>query len=181
MDEEIFAVQNRVREDPRVLVPYLEDMLSRFDGNLLIRPGEPSLRTNEGPAAVKEAINALNSMAPMQKLKWNEDLERIARDLAEDTGPKGLTGHSSSDGTSFGDRFDGTSFLGIAENISYGADTATEVIVQLIVDDGVSSRGHRKNIFNPDYNRTGIFTGYHKIYDTMTVIDYARARETDGN
>jgi len=38
----------------------------------------------------------------------------------------------------------------IGENIDYGgAKEAKQVLLHLMVDDGVSSRGHRKNIFNP--------------------------------
>lgn len=47
------------------------------------------------------------------------------------------------------------------------------MVIQLIVDDGVSSRGHRHNIFNPAFKVVGIFSGPHKQYDTMTTIDYA--------
>jgi len=59
------------------------------------------------------------------------------------------------------------------ENISYGQDTALEVIIQLIVDDGVPSRGHRTNLFNPNFKVCGTFTGPHKVYDTMTVQNFA--------
>jgi uncharacterized protein YkwD len=43
----------------------------------------------------------------------------------------------------------------------------------LIVDDGVPNRGHRENIFNPDFRCLGVFTGHHKDFETMTCIDYA--------
>lgn len=43
----------------------------------------------------------------------------------------------------------------------------------MIVDDGVPNRGHRENIFNPDFRCLGSFTGHHKDFETMTCIDYA--------
>ena len=43
----------------------------------------------------------------------------------------------------------------------------------MIVDDGVSSRGHRTNIFNPAFKVMACFSGEHKQYETMTTIDYA--------
>jgi hypothetical protein len=40
------------------------------------------------------------------------------------------------------------------------------------VDDGVPSRGHRKNFFG-DWKVCGNFTGSHSKFRTSTVIDYA--------
>lgn len=42
-----------------------------------------------------------------------------------------------------------------------------------MVDDGVSSRGHRNNIFNPKFNLAGIGIASHRTYGICTVIDYA--------
>ena len=47
------------------------------------------------------------------------------------------------------------------------------VVINLIVDDGVADRGHRTNIFQPRYNITGIACGQHKVYDNMCTIEYA--------
>ena len=60
-----------------------------------------------------------------------------------------------------------------AENISYGQASGLDVVLQLLVDDGVSSRGHRKNIFSTYGTVTGAYTGYHLKYKTMSCITYA--------
>ena len=74
LDKEIFELQNRARANPRVLVPHLQEMLSHFEGTLLKMPGKMAMRTNEGKAAVDEAIECLNKMAPVQMLEWNDEL-----------------------------------------------------------------------------------------------------------
>ena len=43
----------------------------------------------------------------------------------------------------------------------------------MLIDDGVPNRGHRENLFNNDFRVCGIFSGEHKDFDTVTVIDYA--------
>lgn len=47
--------------------------------------------------------------------------------------------------------------------------------LELLVDDGVQNRGYREKLFNPDFHCCGVFSGSHKDFDTMSVIDYAAA------
>jgi hypothetical protein len=104
----------------------------------------------------------------------DEQLSRAAQDHADDIGPKGVTGHVGSDGSSVDDRisryvdWDVT----IMENIDFGSSSAVEVIISLIVDDGVPSRGHRSNIFNSKAKFVGVGSGDHTEYGTCTVINY---------
>ena len=58
------------------------------------------------------------------------------------------------------------------ENISYGQDDPKGVIIQLAVDDGVTGRGHRKNITNPAFVKHGCFSGEHAKYKKSTVMNY---------
>lgn len=48
------------------------------------------------------------------------------------------------------------------ENIAYGKETAKEAIIDLAIDDGVSKRGHRKNLFKQNFSEVGICEGDHK-------------------
>ena len=63
IDRDIFIAQNKVRANPKCLVPILEERLSWFesDSKILAQPGKKRFRTFEGPASVQEAINFLNS------------------------------------------------------------------------------------------------------------------------
>ena len=62
---------------------------------------------------------------------------------------------------------------GWAENIAYGHHTAREIVLALIVDDGVHRRGHRKNIFNPTYDMVGAAYGPHARFGSVCSIDFA--------
>ena len=70
----------------------------------------------------------------------------------------------------------------IGENIDYGdVKDGKDVILQLIVDDGVSSRGHRKNVFNPAFKTVGIAGGPHETYTSLYVMDYAGGMTGNGS
>jgi uncharacterized protein YkwD len=175
MDKEVVEITSRIRTNPKWLIPHLEAMVPKFDGMIYREPGQINLRTNEGVAAVHETIKFLKEVTPVCAVAWNDALMEPAKFHCNDTGPKGLTGHNSSDGTSMGGRLGKFGqFMGhCGENISYGQETALEVVIQLIVDDGVPSRGHRTNLFNPNFKVCGTFTGPHKVYNTMTTQNFA--------
>ena len=64
--KEVFEAQNKFRQYPTELVKILEETLTYFDGDVIRRPGNPvGLKTNEGPAAYKEAIDFLKSAKPL--------------------------------------------------------------------------------------------------------------------
>ena len=92
IDKELFTLLNKTRADPASFVPHLQKLLENFDGEVLKREGKTNLRTNEGPKAVKEAIDYLQTKAEkvVEPLKWSEELTRASKQHVDDTGPKGL-------------------------------------------------------------------------------------------
>jgi uncharacterized protein YkwD len=47
------------------------------------------------------------------------------------------------------------------------------MVMQLIIDDGVKGRGHRKNTFIRGFTAAGVACGPHPRYKTMCVVDFA--------
>ena len=116
--------------------------------------------TSEGRKAVQEAIDFLKDVEPVEPLSFSRGLYFAAQDHCEDVGPQGIFGHRGSDGSSSSDRMDryGTRRGFSGENIQYGLEDPRDIIVGLFVDDGVAGRGHRVNIFRPQFEQVGIFT-----------------------
>ena len=62
-----------------------------------------------------------------------------------------------------------------AELVSLGCYTAKDIVIQLLVDDGVSDRGHRRILLNKDMTHAGVAIDVHPKYGTICVIDLIRA------
>lgn len=169
---------NLVRTDPAAYARRLREHRALYDGDVFHDPEGLSIRTQEGVAAVDEAIAFLERQTPLPPLAASDILRRAAADHVDDQGPFGAVGHVGSDGSAFTDRIvrRGGPAAG-GENISYGAETGEAVVIQLIVDDGVPDRGHRTNIFRPGYVTAGAACGRHRAYRYMCVIDFGYAEQ----
>ena len=116
----------------------------------------------------------LSKISKLPMLKPSEILYSTARNHAIDMGETGQQGHNSSDGTSFGKRVMkvyGPHLVG--ENCSYGIQDPQDMVIALLIDDGVKSLGHRKNILNEQFNEIGVSIKPHNsIYKYNSVLDF---------
>ncbi|GHV77374.1 hypothetical protein AGMMS49942_21950 [Spirochaetia bacterium] len=61
----------------------------------------------------------------------------------------------------------------LGENIDYGPSSGRDIVVDLLIDDGIPDRGHRDNIMLPGFTQAGVSIGTHARYGIICVIDYA--------
>lgn len=175
-EREIIEELNLARTNPQMYARLLENTRQYFEGKRYREPGQNTFRTQEGVAAVDEAIRFLRSVPPAKPLAASSGLAKAALDHIRDTGPKGIVSHTGSDGSTPRERVErhGHWQSTLGENIAYHpVPSARRIVMLLIVDDGVPDRGHRTIIFNPAYRVVGVATGPHSLYGSMCVQEFA--------
>jgi uncharacterized protein YkwD len=116
---------------------------------------------------LRDAYN-LKTLAPQHKLSLSADFH------ATDMGNKGTTGHNSSDGTDCFERIHRYYRGGyMGENCSYGYGDALGIVMQLLIDNNVPSKGHRNSILSPNYKQVGISIKPHKVWGFNCVMDFS--------
>lgn len=164
-----------LRWRPRAWARELRELRPHMEGTLWKLPGRVPLRTEEGVAALDEAIAFLEVQKPLGALRWNDGLARVARELAQDQAQSGAVGHKDRKGRSLMARLNAQGDLNgtAGEAIAYGAKEAHDIVLTLLIDDGVPDRGHRATLFDPAFHQAGAATAAHPEWGTVCVVEFA--------
>jgi uncharacterized protein YkwD len=178
IEKDVILEMNKVRTNPKKYAElYIQPRLRYFSGKNYSVPGQITIVTQEGAAAVNGCITALNRAGSVGILNPEKGLSLAAKDHVTDQSKTGQTGHNGSDRSTPETRmkrygiFSGSWTLG--ENIDYGDTTGRDIVCGLLIDDGVPNRGHRTNIMNKAFTQTGVAYGTHTQYRTSCTITYA--------
>ena len=175
LEKEIFEEMNLARTEPQKYAAFIEEYKKYYDGNRLTIPGrKKAIVTNDGLTAVDEAVKFLRAQQPLPAFEVSKGICSAAADHAKDLASSGISGHKGSDGSLPNARVDryGRWEGAIGETIVYELSPARQIIIALIIDDGVPNRGHRRNIFDPNYKITGISVSDPFSFGQKCVIDY---------
>ncbi len=175
MAEAVLVEMNELRFDPGAYARKLAHHRTLYRGKTIFQRNAPPVLTQEGVTAVDEAIAALRQTQRLPQLRWADGLARAAQDHADDLGRNNLTGHGGSDGSRPEERSRRYGDLEVvhAENITFGSMTGREVVIDLLIDDGVAGRGHREILLAPQLRVTGVACGPHPSYRITCVVEYA--------
>ena len=173
---QVLAEINLARTEPRTYAGFLREFRRQFRGKYYVLPGSTTrIQTSEGVTAVDEAIKFLSRVKPLPPLSWSDGLVAAAAELAEEQGRSGVTGHTGRQSHGVRERIErhGKWDRQIGENIGYGPRGSRNMVMQLIIDDGVPDRGHRINTFSAAFNTAGVACGPHPRFGNMCVVDFA--------
>lgn len=177
LEKDVILEMNMARSNPKKYAElYITSRLRYYSGNNYSVPGQITIVTQEGRKAVDNCVSAMSRMQTAPLLTPELGLSLGAKDHTADQGKTGRTGHDGSDKSDPFIRINryGGGFTTAGENLAYGSTTGRDIIVDLLIDDGVPSRGHRTNIMNRGFTQSGVSFGTHPQYRTMCAITYAK-------
>lgn len=175
-EKDVILATNALRSDPAKFArDYVGEIRERYDGQLLKCPNEIPIRTYEGTSAVDELYRLLHSLPSVGLLYPSRGLSRAAADHAYELSVTGRASHNGRDGS---DPFSRMNRYGAwegsaAENIAYGNGEGLRIVLQLAIDDGTVSRGHRTNLLSSDLRVSGVGINTHPEFGHVCTIDYA--------
>ncbi len=176
IEKEIIYEINLFRSNPAGYAEkYIAPLAKNYKGKLLYYPNDMPILTKEGVQAINECVRELKRAVPVSILYPNPALKKAAADHVKDQSKSGKIGHYGMDRSSSKERIEryGKWNVRIAENIAYGGISSRQIMIYLLVDDGVNDRGHRKNFLHPEFKLVGVATGGHPEYNNMCVMDFA--------
>lgn len=154
---------------------YIAPLAKYYEQRILHYPNDQAIKTNEGVRALHKCLKVLKTENPLPLMQPSKGLSLAAKDHQKDQAKTGKTGHAGSDKSDIKERIEryGEWQVRIAENIAYGNTSARQVLIFLLIDDGIKNRGHRNTLLHPAYKTVGVSFGKHPVYGSMCVMDFA--------
>ena len=123
----------------------------------------------------RSLYDELRQVRDLPMLLPEKDLYKVAREHASWSGKKGYEGHKG-----FKQRFSPImkKYAEVGENIYYGPYTPLEIVIQLLIDEGIEDLGHRKNLLSPKFNSIGVAIKPHKTYEYNCVMGFGQHPRT---
>lgn len=155
--------------------------LVRMDGKRFwAHIAAPYIATNEIDASryTRSLEKDLNSQQVLEPLSANKILYEAALRHARASGKSGQVGHRSSAGT-FEQRLSPlqTNFSVLLENCDYGSEEAIDIVMNLLIDEGISDMGHRKNMLSEQVNSIGVAISEHRTFGYNCVQVFGKTKE----
>ena len=173
----LYEELNILRQNPKSYIPLIEQQMRLINKNNILKKKDSNLRiqTFEGRPAYEEAIYFLEQQAPVSPLNKEVKLSFAAQDLVKDIGQRGVVTHKDNKGQFTSERIEKYCEWDFCANeiIEVSSKNPQDILISLLVDDGIKSRNDRKALFQDTYNYVGIACGPHCEYEIVTVFVFA--------
>ncbi len=172
IQQEILDEINFMRLNPQSYAEIVQDMKKSLKGNVATFPDGSKWMLNEGVSALDDAINDLKKSAKVSPFEFSNGLSNAADIQVANLQDDMSLGHFGKDGSDVENRIYkfGTPGERYSENISYDSKDARSIVLNFVIDDGLKSRSHRKNLLSTQFKQIGIGYGIGKKNVALCVI-----------
>lgn len=163
----------RLRSDPAGYAALIAKRYAGMDAEGVFEHEGRRILSHEGRRAPDETVERLKTLAPLPPLDGSPCLAATADAHARDQSRSGLRGHLGADGARLGERIRRQMPLhaqACAELLSFGHTSARDVLVDLLVDDGVPSRSHRTLLLDERFESAGAAVSPHPGTGSIAVV-----------
>lgn len=147
--------------------------LARMDGERFWDTYAKEYLKGQSNGYIKSLEKDLKGVKGLAMLYPELGLYKACKAHCEDMRDKNFFDHNSSDGTKTFDRIE-KYYKGFsnAENIAAGHNKAIDIVMMWLVDEGIESLGHRKNILNVKSVCCGVCTMEHPKWRYCSTMDF---------
>lgn len=127
--------------------------------------------------ALEEIIERLKKMKALAPIHPAECITRAAQKHGADMKAHGFVAHDGTGGSGPGERMKKAcgDILSSGENIGGGDESIRIKVIKLLLDDGISGRGHREILLDPQWTHVGVhYVQKVGLIDDIWVQDFAR-------
>ena len=178
---QLYEELNSLRENPKRYISLIEKQMKTIKKNGVLNKENSNLQiqTIEGKAAYEEAIQFLEKQKPVPPLVKDAKLSYAAQDLVKDIGERGVVTHRDKKGQFTSERIEKYCEWESCANevIEVSSKNPQDILISLLVDDGIKNRSDRKALFQDSYNFVGISSGPHCEYEIVTVFVFGNIRQ----
>ncbi len=158
-DTAVLFYCNLARINPKL---FRDTYLSEYKKNFNDSKGQKIMYINS-------LWNDLSKLKKEEPLYPQKDLCNIAEKHAETMGKKGKTGHDNYDKRF---KYVESKYTATGENCDYGNSDPLDIVMSLLIDEGIVNLGHRKNILSSNFNSYGGSLKPHTKYNYNYVMDF---------
>ncbi len=157
-EKEVYFLTNLARANGKL---FFETILKKY-------VEEKEIKTNR---YLRSLYTDLANVSRLPMLEPARDLFETAKEHAIKSGHTGHVGHKG-----FSKRTRGLlgKYLAIGENCDYGNRNALDIVMSLLIDDGIPDMGHRDNMLNKEFNTMGVAIRPHKTYRYNCVMNFGK-------
>lgn len=171
MADAVLQEINLLRANPKAYASYLEEWRSKYEGQVLRMNRSTAFMTQEGIAPLEEAIAILKQTDQLPALEPTAGMRLAALDHPY------LNNHPDAPLTqeNITERADsyGRWATAISENVAFYHGSAREIVIQMLISDGIELRVHRNNLLNPEFEFTGVAYQKNDTFGRVLIITLA--------